>query len=1014
MITIPKESSPTIDYGLINITTIYIGATPEDIDQLVTVEIEKAIKNISWIDTIESSSRLSVSSVNLTLVNDVNIANTLAEVKSEIDKIKLPSDVEDPEVKQISITEPERMFDMLIYAPTNTTSLPQLKEKASIIQNTLEWKNAISQIKIDGTDDYEIQVQIQKSKAEAMGLSLQNIAQNIQWYVTRLPLGNFSTHDTNYDYRFNKTITNESELKNISISNNNDTFTLWEVATIAKKYTDERVMKMGQYQKKDYQYVRLSFEKKPWANIFTSSQKAKEAIDKLMKEQQFKWYHYSYVQDIAKFINEDYSSLFKNFILTLLLVFLAVLLFVGLKESVIASLSIPLAFGITFIVLKKLGLSLNFMTNFSLIVTFGIAVDTIIVILEWAAEKIKLWYSSFSAVILSVKEFHLPLIAGTATTVVVFIPLFTLPGVMGKFLAYIPITIFVTLIAALFISLTINPAIFYLTTKNKKYFVSDRDEEKYLSQIEKTLLHLEREGKAEKRNDETTLRHKYMDILGEYYKHFLEKFLQNKKSRWITILTPIVLLIISFPLLAPQIWFKLFPSWDNPYIFIDISSSIWSNDSVLLPYEQQIDQILSNIQEIENYYYSLENNEIKISVELFSKEERKEKWRRHSFDVEKELGEKMAYMRSSGLKVELKWQTWWPPVGKAVGITLITNSLKSFETLKQVAKDFENFLSQQAKTKNISNSSQDTPWQFIFKFNKGALQLLWLKPLSILPEITTAINGIKAGVIEGDYHNHDIKVIYKEFLDDVTAQEIENIKIQTQGWPVRVGDIADYVFAKSINSIQREDGNIIIKVESDMEAGVTPTTTQVKLAQFTKQYNFPTWVSYQLGGENNDNSELIMAMGIAFVLSLIMIFSILVLQFNSFKQPQIIMYTVALALLGTNIGLSLTGNPYSMSFGIGFIALTGIVVNDAIVLIDRINRNRKNGMDKYTAITHAGKSRLQPIILTTITTILGLMSIVREDEFFAWLAFTIIFGLFVWSLMTLFVIPAIYYQFEKE
>jgi len=124
---------------------------------------------------------------------------------------------------------------------------------------------------------------------------------------------------------------------------------------------------------------------------------------------------------------------------------------------------------------------------------------------------------------------------------------------MGKFLAYIPITIFVTLIAALFISLTINPAIFYLTTKNKKYFVSDRDEEKYLSQIEKTLLHLEREGKAEKRNDETTLRHKYMDILGEYYKHFLEKFLQNKKSRWITILTPIVLLIISFPLLAPQI-----------------------------------------------------------------------------------------------------------------------------------------------------------------------------------------------------------------------------------------------------------------------------------------------------------------------------------------------------------------------------------------------------------------------------------------------------------------------------
>lgn len=169
-------------------------------------------------------------------------------------------------------------------------------------------------------------------------------------------------------------------------------------------------------------------------------------------------------------------------------------------------------------------------------------------------------------------------------------------------------------------------------------------------------------------------------------------------------------------------------------------------------------------------------------------------------------------------------------------------------------------------------------------------------------------------------------------------------------------------------------------------------------------------MSFDAAGEADENAELIGAAARGLVIALFLILVILVLQFNSFSKPAIILYSVFLALLGVNIGLFLTGNPYSMPFGIGFIALTGIVVNDAIIFIDKINKNMEHGVDVFESIIEAGRSRLQPIILTTLTTLLGVLPIALQDEFWAGLGYTMIFGLFAGSAMTLFVIPSLYYM----
>ena len=245
--------------------------------------------------------------------------------------------------------------------------------------------------------------------------------------------------------------------------------------------------------------------------------------------------------------------------------------------------------------------------------------------------------------------------------------------------------------------------------------------------------------------------------------------------------------------------------------------------------------------------------------------------------------------------------------------------------------------------------------------------------------------------------------------------------IPTRIWDVRVGDYVSYTFETALSSINRENGKITISAESDLEPWFVPTQVQPKLIEFAQSYSFPEGVSFEAGWENAENSDLIRSTLISFVIAIFLIYGILVFQFNSFSQPAIILYSVVLALMWVNIWLLLTGNPYSMPFAIWFIALTGIVVNDAIIFVDKINsllgwvdhiKDLKwKTQDEYIEyIVQAGKTRLQPIIVTTLTTVFGVLPLALQDEFWAGLGYTVVFGLFAGSAMTLFVIPALYYE----
>jgi len=1021
LVTIPKESSPDIKFGIISVVTPYIWVNPTDIDSLITDKIEKEIKNIDWIKKITSSSSVWMSAITVELYNWVETRNVLTDIKDEIDKISLPEDAEDTLVTELSSSN-ELMFEVLLYWDAAKFTQYDLISKSRVIKNNIEWSNGIASIDLwwadmkwwatSSADDYEVRVLLDKDKVELLNLTLGQISSIIKSYNKNTPIWNYVIWDLNYDFRFDWELANIEELKNVVIRGTNwSNVLLSDIATIEKEYKNDSVKNLWFLNNKWLNYTSLVFNKNEWANVFDVSDNAKASLEAYLKSNpSFEWLDIFYTKDMSELIIEDYTNLSETATQTLILVFITILLFVWLRESLIASMLLPLSFLITFIVLDTLGFSLNFLTNFSLVLTLWIAIDTMIVIIEWASEKIRLWYNRRSAVLLAVKDYKAPLIAGTMTTLVAFLPLMFLPGVMWKFLAYIPITVFVTLIAALLLSLTVSSALFVKFVKDLDYYHRDEKLEATFSKNQAEFLAHERQWKKELSHEKSNTRDRILMSMWLKYYNLLKKVIVSRKNRLLIIFSPIIVLIITFVFISPQLWFTLFPASDQWVITGSIETKEWTDKKVLIKYLADLDDAIYKLPELKVFYTTISWNKIDIYIELLQKSVRDDKWMRNVFEIEKLLVSQLSRLESDGLIVSIETLKDGPPTGKAVWIKLIANNSKKVEDLKNTASIFKEKFRSIEWVKNITTTSSESPGQFIFQFNKDKLAESWLTPNDIVSEVYIYTNGMKAGSIKSEYEDNDIVLKIEQFDDNLSPEDINNLLIDTKVWKVRVGDFARYEFTKAVSSINRERGKIAITVEADVVAWILPSEIQPALEKIAAEYIYPEWIIYTSGWENEENKDLIVSTFKSLFITLFLIFSILVFQFNSFAQPAVVMYSVVLAMLWVNIWLFLTWNPYSMAFMIWFIALMGVVVNDAIILIDRINKNLEKWIDNLHSVIWAGKTRLQPIIVTTLTTVFWILPLAFKDEFWAGLWYTIVFWLFAGSAMTLFVIPSLYYE----
>jgi len=1029
--TIPKESSPDVKFGMINIVIAYPWVNSVDIDSLITEKVETEIKDIDWIKKISSTSSIGSSTIIVELETWVNTRNVLTDIKDKVGNLDLPNDALDPIIVEVD-SNSSLLYEALLYWDAKKFSDFDLTKKAVLIKNKLEWNNGISSIDIWSLNSqkwssvwgwdkkYDIKVLLDKDKMELLWLSINNIAGIIRANNKDTPIWNYKVWDLNYDFRFEWKLENIEDLKNVIIRDNwLSSLKLSDIAEFKIEYSGDEIRRLWSFNMSNKNYISIVFNKSTSANIFSSSSESKKALENFVNNNsEFNWLKILYSKDMSERIVKDYNNLSNTAISTIVLVFITIIFFVWFREGIIATMLIPLSFLITFVVLDILWLSLNFLTNFSLVLTLWIAIDTVIVIIEWASEKMKIWFTRRSAIMLAIRDFRAPLISWTLTTLVAFLPLMFLPWIVWKFLSFIPITVFSTLLAALILSLTLSSTLFVKLMWTSKTYHYDPKLEKNLRKKDLELLLIDRENKIERKIESLSLREKSLNWLWLLYEKLIYFVLKNSFVKFLFVFTPIILLVFTFIFLSPNIWFTLFPSTDEWVINMSIKWQSGLDEKYMSQYIWIIDDSLSKIEEVKVYYTTINNNNIWVYIDLYDRDIRKEKWMMSAYEVEDLLNKDLWKLKSEWLDVSIWVLGNWPPTWTPVWIKLSSDSAGKFDLLKNVSDDFENYLETIPWVKNISTSSSSSPWQFVFKFDKVKLANIWLNQNDILSELYFYTNWIKAWSIKSTYEDNEIIVSFKQFENNLSPEDIDNLVVNTKVWKIRVWDFAHFEFKRAVNAITRENWDIIISVWSEVEKGYLPTDIQPKLDEFAKNYNYPNGISFLKSWEAQDNMDLIISTIKSLFISIFLIFSILVFQFNSYKQPLIVMYSIVLALLWVNIWLYLTGNPYSMPFGIWFIALTWVVVNDAIILIDKMNKSIKY-KEEHTKSKHinymeqvvlAGKTRLQPIIVTTLTTIFWVLPLALQDEFWAWLWFTIIFWLFVWSFMTIIVIPILYYS----
>ena len=547
-------------------------------------------------------------------------------------------------------------------------------------------------------------------------------------------------------------------------------------------------------------------------------------------------------------------------------------------------------------------------------------------------------------------------------------------------------------------------------------------------------------------------------FLEEKYGKYMQKNIPKKIRRIFAVWWTIIAFVLSMQIPSK---FEMFPSDDADFFMVSVKNSAWTITEETEKSSLKVEEIIRKIPEVKFVEISTKKNKSNLRIELFEKDFRKEKWLKTSVEIIKNLQKQFKQFKNFQVNVEEVKK--WPPGSSPIAFKIVANDAKKIPEAQKVAEDLKEILRKIEWTDWIKDNVDNTPWEIKYTINRAKALILWINPDAVWAIVRSAVEGSEAGNITKNWREVKITVKYEDWaiknFDDIWEIQIPNNQWKTislsqitekelTSWLTNIRRI-DWKIAITVSSLLSEDWNaleISWIVKERLEKYKTLNWEKIiytkeekkektfielmeSISSFIKsffneenevwkflKYELPEWITIEDAWENQENKDLFIGLLIGLISAIFMIFTILVIQFNSFKQPLIILFTIIMAQHWVSIWLYLTDTYRSLAFIIWIISLAWIVVNDAIILVDRINQLRKEYSEKplNEIIAMAWESRFQPIILTTLTTMAWILPLVFVDQFWKWLAVTIIFWLSVASTLTLFVTPALYYWMEKS
>lgn len=1073
-LTLPRESSPEVKIPVAIVSVVFPGASPNDVEELVTKKVETELSSLKGVDTIESSSSnsLSITSINFNASEDLE--NAIRSVRDSVDNIKsqLPDQANDPIVSEISFSD-QPVLTLSLTGPYDGTTLYTYAET---LQKELEKVSGVREVLLSGGDQIEFSINYIPEKITAYGISPTQANQAVSARNTSIPGGNYDGESFSYPVRSDARFFTAQALGETPILTTREgaIILLRDIATITESPIPQTTTsRFSLYGSAPENAVTLDIKKKTGGSVLDIVENAKRKAEE-MTTSFGKDIKIETTVDFSEQIREDFNQLGKDFAITVLLVVGTLFLIVGLKEALIAGLAIPLVFFSTFGVMMATGTSLNFLSLFSLILSLGLLVDDAIVVVSATKQYLRSGkFTPEEAILLVLRDFKIVLLTTTLATTFAFLPLLLASGIIGEFIKSIPITVSVTLISSLIIALLINNPLAaalervrftktvlwisiasllifswislakfsgvagYLGTSLALAGIASLLLFRFSQKGEEILASNARLLVEEKKDDsliKERLRKSTVDhpdffhrlihgIVGferiiPIYERSLQYILISQKHRIVTLVATVVLFLatLSLPILG-IVKTEFFPSTDSNLLFVNVTAQSGLKLDETDAITKRIEEKLRSYPEIESFSTIVgragtsanssggasgnSSNLAGITIRLIGKEDRDIP----SYDLATKLRNDLAIINEATVTVEA--EQGGPPAGAAFEARISGEDLR---ILSATANELKDILETIPGVVGADISLKEAPAEYTFTLNPDRVALYGLDATSIGSTLRMAISGVEISTVLRD--NKEYPVIARFDASSLpTLESVQNLQIiNRNGSPVFLKDVATIELKPSVNSIKRADEQRVVTLAAGVEGQTNPQDVlkafQEQLDQ--QEYTLPEGYTISYGGQNEENAKSVQSILQAMIIAAVLIITVLVIQFNSFRKAVLVLVTLPLALIGVFIGLAIFQIPLSFPGLIGILALFGIVVKNAIILVDKINLNLQTGIPFEESILDAGKSRIEAIVITSLCTILGILPVTLSNDTWRALGSAVIFGLVFSSFLTLFIIPTLY------
>lgn len=1055
-IDLPRRLNPEINIPIVIVSTVLPGASPVDMESLVTVPLEKSLTDVEDVTTQSSSSQANVSVITLEFASSVDPDKARSDVQSAVDTVNLPVDANAPRVAQLNF-ENQPVWSFVL----STDDEASLMRYANTLKDQLENGDTIKEVTTPGIDEQEIQIIINPEQIATYGVSPQVISQSITSSLSTYPAGLVQTQSNVFQLTIDPEVSTLEDLRSLIISVGGTPVPLSEVATVIEtSKPNQNLSYIVNPDSPTRPAVRFDVFKTDNADITDAADEAEEIVQNSL-ENVSESFRIATIYNTSDDITDQFNDLVRDFWIIIVLIFIALFLFLGLRQAVVAAISVPFTFLISFTVMNIAGISINFLSLFSLLLSLGLLVDdTIVVISAMTAYHRTGKFLPLHTALMVWRDFIVAIFTTTITTVWAFLPLLLASGIIGEFIKSIPIVVSATLLASFFVAIFITMPFIIILLKPQLprrvillfqilsilillgiFFAIVPKGPVLIIEILGLLLFLfvtvtvrrqlidstKKRYKLEKRRHQSIRNLPYyvnhgvvsFEPISNYYKKLITNILVRKQNRKSAIAMVLIFSVFSY-LLLPLGFVKneFFPSTDYDFVYVNLELPSGTNNTVT---KQEASKILTLLKDTPHTEFVTADigqgysdtggttggasNQVLFTIKFLPEHDRPVSSIKIAQDLREELS---SYQKGKVSVIEI---SGGPPAGADLQIKLFGDDLT---TLEQYAQNIEDHLATQPGVTNIDRSIKPGTSKVVFNPDEVQLALLGMTKEQFAYWLRIYASGIQSDTITLTEGGEELDITVRLTNNTPSVETLSSIYIPTPQGPVNLSSVGDFTLENNPTLITREDGKRTISVTAKVLEGYNIAEVNTELQTYADtNLDLPTGYSWSTGGVNEENERSVQSILQAMALSFLLIIVTMVLQFGSFRKALIVMLVIPLSISGVFIIFAITNTPLSFPALIGVLALFGIVVKNSILVVDKIKQNIDVGMDYINAIADGSSSRLEAISLTTVTAILGLIPITLSDPLWQGLGGAIIAGLTFSGTIMLFFIPIVYFYWFR-